>query len=751
MRNLFKGRQGLWTALTLFSALMLTPMVVIQFKQTRLIQEVTDTHYDSITWQFFQLEREQGKLLRVLDRVGRTEVQPSADELIERYEIYVSRLIVIKDFQSTASVEKTPAYPTLLKELDAIVMTADPLFAEPETLLTRQDDLADLARRLLNVEPLLREMSREASRATSVFLEERNLQIQQQGKAVTALTVLQVLLLLCLVVLLVRHINRQQSQYLSLKLLSDQLESARSEAERANQAKSVFLANMSHEIRTPFQGLMGMLNLLNSTQLNSGQRDHVETALDSAQHLLGVLNDILDMSTIDSGSFKLLISTVDLEELTGNTHELMSQAAADKSIDLQFEFDNNLPRWVRGDAMRIRQILFNLIGNAIKFTQQGEVRVIVTAKQGTQDTVSIVVQDTGAGMDDATLERLFTRFYQADNSFLRKTGGTGLGLEISQSLARMMGGDITVTSKLGQGSRFEVTLHLPEATAPLQSQEDPQAQPAAYQSLRLLVAEDHPINLKYMNLLLDKMGHDAVFCGNGLEALELLKRQRFDAVLLDYHMPELDGISAAKAIRNMVGSSATIKIMLVTADVVGEVKNRAEDAGVDCFVSKPLTLSDLNQALLTCGLLIAQPSDGETRLAPSQLMEVLEDLNREFPLVVDLAVYQQLVPFSSGAARAELVSMALAPVTGCLDVLIQAMTDGDPDSIALAAHNLKGTCMLLGLSSLVKAASEIESFPAQLSPADVARWKVTLRHLAERSHDEIATLEMMMEDTPQPV
>jgi hypothetical protein len=195
---------------------------------------------------------------------------------------------------------------------------------------------------------------------------------------------------------------------------------------------------------------MGMLNLLKSTELNNVQRDYVETAMDSAQHLLGVLNDILDVSTIASGSFKLLIATGDLEELTGNTQELMGQVAADKGIDLQFEFDKTLPRWVRGDAMRIRQILFNLIGNAIKFTQQGEVRIIVTAKHGTEEIVSFVVQDTGAGMDDATLERLFTRFYQADNSFLRKMGGTGLGLEISRSLARMMGGDITVTSKLGQ-------------------------------------------------------------------------------------------------------------------------------------------------------------------------------------------------------------------------------------------------------------------------------------------------------------
>jgi signal transduction histidine kinase/CheY-like chemotaxis protein len=747
--NMFKGRKRLWIALTVFSALMMTPIMLIQFKQSRLIQELTDTQYDSITWQFFQLEREQAKLLRVLDRVRDVDAQPSADELVERYEIYVSRLILIKDFQSTALVEQSPAYPKLLKELDAIVQIADPVFAQPENLLVRRGELDDLSMRLLNVEPVLREMSREASRATSLFLEERNLQIRQQGKALTALTVLQVLLLLCLVALLVRHINRQKLQYLNLKTLSTELEQAREEAERANQAKSVFLANMSHEIRTPFQGLMGMLNLLNSTDLNNGQRDHVETALDSAQHLLGVLNDILDMSTIDSGGFKLLISTVDLGELASNTQELMRQVAADKGINLRVEYGDQLPRWVRGDAMRIRQILFNLIGNAIKFTHQGEVKVSINAKQGGNGTVTIVVEDTGEGMDEATLDRLFTRFYQADNSFLRKTGGTGLGLEISRSLARMMGGDITVTSKLGVGSRFELTLNLPETAAPTQTSDELKMESASYQSLKLLVAEDHPINLKYMNLLLDKMGHEAVFCGNGLEALELLKEQTFDAVLLDYHMPELDGISTAKAIRSMGGRSSSIKIMLVTADVVGEVKNRAEDAGVDWFVSKPLTLHDLNKALLSCGLLIPDVKQTVELLEPAELTSVLENLNRQFPLVVDLVAYQQLVPLTSREDRADLVSLALSPITGSLDLLVKAMTDGEQQAIELAAHNLKGASMLLGLSGLVSAAAEIETSAAHLSAADVARWKVKLRHLRERSKDEIASLEMMMDEAPQ--
>ena len=748
--NILKGKKRLWVLLGAFSALMMTPILVIQVKQTRLIHELTNTQFDSITWQFFQLEREQAKLLRVLDRVRDTENIPSADELVERYEIYVSRLILIKDYQRTGLIDSSPAYPRLLKELDAIVEMADPIFSQPEEILGRERDLVKLSSRLMVVEPILNEMSREASRATSLFLEERNFQIRQQGKALTALTVLQIVLLLSLVGLLVRHINRQKTQYLSLKKLSSELETAKRDAEHANQAKSVFLANMSHEIRTPFQGLMGMLNLLGATKLDSGQRDNVETALDSAQHLLGVLNDILDISTIDSGAFKLMHSTVNLEELAESTQEIMRQVAADKAIELRFEFGERLPKWVRGDAMRIRQILFNLIGNAIKFTDVGQVTVTLDVAQGAGGPVSIVVEDTGSGMDSASLERLFTRFYQADNSFLRKTGGTGLGLEISRSLARMMGGDITVTSSPGVGSRFEVTLILPQVDAPVQSKEEVSVESASYQRLRLLVAEDHPINLKYMNLLLEKMGHEAVFCGNGLEALELLRQQSFDAVLLDYHMPELDGISTARAIRDMDGLSTNLKIMLVTADVIGEVKSRAQEAGVDWFVSKPLTLHDLNSALRGCGLLIPADPKEKENFASNELTAVLGNLNLQFPLMVDLSAYQQLVPFATCEVRAELVSLILAPRTGALDALIHAINEGQPQEIELATHNLKGACMLLGMSGLASAATEIESSTLSMSSSEAAQWTARLRHIGQRSKDEIATLEMMMEEVPLP-
>lgn len=729
-------------ALALFFALMAAPILMIRSEQSQLINESANTRASSITWQVIELEREHGKLLRMLERVDAGVPLVSHASLKLQHQRYVEELGQVMGHERREFIEALPSFSATKQDLEAVVDQAATLLSQTGDWATQRAEARSLANQLLALEPQLAAMALQAAQATSLQLEER---IRSQGRSLLLLTAVQIGLLIALVTLLVRHIQRQTGQYNQLKKLSGALDAARQEAERSSQAQALFLANMSHEIRTPFQGLLGMLHLLNTTTLNSEQRDHLATSLDSAHHLLDVLNGILDIASMDSGGLKLTKTSFDLHELAKSTQEMMRPLAAEKSIEFHVTLGERVPQWVQGDALRLRQVLFNLIGNAIKFTDRGEVSVHIDSDPADSQNVVIRVEDTGLGMDEATLELLFTRFYQADGSFQRKKGGTGLGLEISRNLARLMGGDITASSTLGLGTTFTVRLSLPKATPPEVPMDDAPAISNG-RRLRLLVAEDHPINLKYMSLLLEKMGHEAVFCVSGLEALDLLQRQSFDAVLLDYHMPDLDGISTARAIRGLDGPASNVPILLVTADVMGEVKRLAAEAGIDRFVSKPLTMPDLQRALFDCDLLTNTASTHSAKHA-SEFAQDAELPQTQGPLV-DLSTYQQLLPFTSKEVRAEMASMVLSPATGSLSTLIAALGLGDRAEIETAAHNLKGTAMLLGLSQIASVASEIENTATQSAQLGMSHWKPLLEDLRERSVEAIQAVEALMEDSP---
>lgn len=269
-------------------------------------------------------------------------------------------------------------------------------------------------------------------------------------------------------------------------------------------------------------------------------------------------------------------------------------------------------------------------------------------------------------------------------------------------------------------------------------------------ALRLLVADDSPLNIRYMSLLLKKMGHEATFCATGLEALDLLKHQTFDAVFLDYHMPGLDGVSTAKAIRCSQGPMSEVKLFLLTADVANDIRLRAIEAGVNRFITKPLTIEDLNQTLLDCGLVRDERSDCRVTRPLNQKPDARNARNALLP-AVDLATYYQLQPFTSRAARAQMTSMVLAENTGSLDVLLKAMKEGIPAAIEVAAHNLTGASMLLGFSSIASTAAVIEGFARDLLPADVAEWVTELERFGEQTRDELITIEILMEDGPTPL
>jgi len=726
-------------AITVLLLVTLTPLVWIQWQQFQVMKNLSTHQVDSLTWQAYQLERETARLAYAVhvtahEHAGLTE-PVDADELTQRYDVFLSRIQLIADLPRRDLLENTTAFREALRETKAFMAFADPLFAEPAGLIADQARMQDLSRRVESLQPYLAELTRESTRAANRFMDERNRQLHEQSVLVIVLAAVQTTALLLFVVVLVRHVRWQQRQYTRLQDLSQEVSRAKDAAEAANHGKSVFLANMSHEIRTPFQGVLGMLNLLDETPLSGQQRDYVQTARDSAQHLLGVLNDILDVSTMESGTLRLSVAPVQLRDVAQDVEGLMRATAREKGITLDVKVDESLPAWVMADATRLRQILFNLIGNAIKFTNNGTIAASIGPWKGEPDGVTIVVRDTGIGMDEDTLSQLFTRFYQADNSLRRRVGGTGLGLEISRNLARMMGGDIAVSSQPGQGSTFTVTLRLPAAQAP-HAKGQHQDSPGRTRRLKVLVAEDHPINLKYMNILLEQMGHDAVFCENGQEALQLLGRQAFDVVLLDYHMPVLDGLATAQAIRALPAPVNEIKIVLVTADVVNDTRKRALEVGVNAFTSKPLQMTDLRRALEECGLteplgdVGSRPAPldlprqaktgtvaptGPAQSAQTALLDTnwREVLGQDSGNLIDSESYIEILSMMPSDVHAELLGTLFAKPEGTVHALIDALARADRAEVEHQAHRLKGSAMLMGFRAIVAVATRAEKLASE--------------------------------------
>ena len=435
----------------------------------------------------------------------------------------------------------------------------------------------------------------------SMLLEQQNTELLAQNQQITWLTVVQLVLLMATAIgLLVRH-RDQQRERTALKALNEQLRQAQQEAESASKGKSLFLANMSHELRTPFNGIVGILSVLATTPLSPQQTDLVNTVNDSAGHFLKLLNDILDMSALESGKMSMRAEAVNLQALMIDVQAIMRPLAVQKKLDFSLV---NLPPsyfWVKSDGTRLRQILLNLLNNAIKFTEQGTVSLQFqqSADAMGQPFFEFSVTDTGIGLDEESLGKLFQRFYQVDSGLSRKFTGAGLGLEISMSLARLLGGEISVNSRLGEGATFLVRLPLLAHTPPAQVVvlPPPDAIPAEEAiSLRVLVAEDHPVNQKFLAFLLQRMGHTATFCDNGELALQALQKEDYDVVLMDIHMPVMDGLTATRTIRALASEKSTVPVIALTADVFKEARESAAAAGVNAFIPKPVQLQELEAA-----------------------------------------------------------------------------------------------------------------------------------------------------------